>query len=343
MIFHLAGSGLALLFAVIDAQALTAFGAIDETGKQAATIGAQGDLAILVELAATFLNDFDGPIEVVVIHDTQGLNRLGKRVAQVHLATVDGIANHGANGCGSPKGGSLLGLDAALVEPVGKAVAAVALVHDFVVAFRLYRGFFLIANQVLYGFVLLVHTAKVYGVEAKGYEAATVFASQHHLLVLRPDAYRGLFGFAGRLPEADVVEQLINVAVKTLLAFLDAPYAYTMRNEPLHHEGCFIIAAAKAVEHENQQYIELACHRVRLNLHDGVAVFGLDLIAGYALLVKLFDDFPVLLRFHEFPAGNALHGDVIVIHLAYRRNAVKRVHSNHFSFSFHSGCYLEND
>ena len=350
MVFHLAGAGLALLFAVVDAQAFAAFGAIDKTGKQAATIGTQGNLAVLVELAAAFLDDFDGSIEVVVIHDAQSLNRLGKGVAQVHLATVDGIANHGANGCSSPEGGSLLGLYAALVEPVGKAVSAVTLVHDFVVAFRLDRSFFLVANQVLDGLVFLVHAAKIHGVKAEGYEAATVFASQYHLLVLRPDADGSLFRFAGSLPEADVVEQLINVAVETLLAFLDAPYPDTVGNEPLHHEGRFIIAASKAVKHEYQRHIELASQGIRLNLHDSVALISFHLVARYTFLVELLNDFPVWLGVNEFPLGPAqipdrqcaawgCHRDRPV--LRSKRGIACTLEP--LSLSFLNGCYLEND
>ena len=52
--------------------------------------------------------------------------------------------------------------------------------------------------------------------------------------------------------------------VKTQLAFLDAPDPDAMSNEPLHHEGRFIVAAAQTVKHENQQYIEFSGQRIYL-------------------------------------------------------------------------------
>ena len=236
----------------------------------------------------------------------------------MHLTTVDGIADHGAHRRGPPERGSAFCLYAALIEPVCDAVATIALVYDFVVDFRLDRSFFLVANQIPYRSVLFVHATKIHSVKTEGHEATAIFPRQHHLLLLGANADRGLFRFAGRLPETDVIEQLIHMAVESLLAFLDAPDADSMRHEPLHHERCFIIAAAKAVEHEYQQNIEFPCQRIRLDLHDGVSVFGFDLVAGHTLLIKLLDDLPSSLGLHKFPTGNALHGDVVVIYLTNR-------------------------
>ena len=57
-------------------------------------------------------------------------------------------------------------------------------------------------------------------------------------------------------------------------------------------------------------------------LYDGVAIFRTDLVSGNALLIALLDDFPIQPVLHEFVAFNALHGNVIVIDLTYRGNAV---------------------
>ena len=117
---------------------------------------------------------------------------------------------------------------------------------------RLDRRFFLVAHQVFYRLTLFIHAAHVYRVKAKGNQAAPVFARHDHLLLARSYSDRGLFGFAGRLPESDVIEQLVNVVVEPLLALFHAPYPDSVGGEPLNHERRFIIAAAQAVKHEYQ-------------------------------------------------------------------------------------------
>ena len=139
---------------------------------------------------------------------------------------------------------------------------------------RLDRRFFFIPNQVPHGLALFIHPAQVHGVEAEGDKASPIFACQHHLLLARPHADRGLFGFAGRLPEPNVIEQLVNVVVEPLLSFLHASNPDAVGGEPLNHERRFIIAAAQAVEHEYQQHIEFPGQRRLFYLHDGVALFG---------------------------------------------------------------------
>ena len=130
---------------MIDRQALAAFGAIDDPREQPARIGSQGILPAFADVLSPFLYQINGPIEIVIIHDSKLLDGLGKGIAEVHLAAVDGIPDHGPDGCGPPQRRAALGLYAALIEPVCNAVPAVAFVHDLVIDLGLDRGFFFIA------------------------------------------------------------------------------------------------------------------------------------------------------------------------------------------------------
>lgn len=59
------------------------------------------------------------------------------------------------------------------------------------------------------------------------------------------------------------------------------------------------------------------------DFHDGIPGIGTNLVAGNPLFGDLIDDFPIRVGCCIFMAGQPLHGDVIVIHLAQRGNTVK--------------------
>ena len=139
-----------------------------------------------------------------------------------------------------------------------------------------------------------------------------------------------LLAFAGSLPEADVVQELVDVVIEALFTFTGAPNLNALLNKPLHNKGCFIVPPANAVEHENQQHIELVHDGSLLNLHNGIPVIGAYLVTGDAFFGNLINDLPVRVGRRIFAASQLLHGNVIMIHLADGRNTVEAYDSLHF-------------
>ena len=82
-----------------------------------------------------------------------------------------------------------------------------------------------------------------------------------HLTEACLGAHGGFDAFAVRLPEADIVEQLVNVVVKPLFALLGAPNFDAVLDEPFHNERRFVCDSADTVEHEHQQDIEFLFQR----------------------------------------------------------------------------------
>lgn len=78
--------------------------------------------------------------------------------------------------------------------------------------------------------------------------AAREDARFSHLL----DAGGGLAGFSGRLPESDVVQQIVNMIVEFLLPLAGTPDLDALFDDPLHNEGRFVLTASKPVEHEDK-------------------------------------------------------------------------------------------
>ena len=91
-----------LFLAMIDAQAFSAFGAVDYAGQQSARIRAQRPASIMRVFSAAGPYQLDGFIEIIVVDNTQRLNRLGKRIAEVHLSAIYGITDHSAHGGSAP-------------------------------------------------------------------------------------------------------------------------------------------------------------------------------------------------------------------------------------------------
>ena len=96
----------------------------------------------------------------------------------------------------------------------------------------------------------------------------------------------------------------------------------TLLNKPLDHERGLVVSAAEPVEHEYEQHVEFMVHRFLFDPDDGVAVIGADLVTRNAFLRDLFDYFPVRMGSGEFTAGDFLHRNIVVVHLADRGNAV---------------------
>ena len=152
--------------------------------------------------------------------------------------------------------------------------------------------------------------------------------------MLRLDADGSLFTFTGRLPEANVVEQLIDMVIKPLLAFSRAPDFDSLLDKPLHHKGRFVLASAKTVKHENQKDIELMQHGASLDLNDGIARIGADFVARHSLFGDFVNNLPVWMTCDIFAACGFLHGDVVMIDLSDGGDAVKTEDSLHSVTSF---------
>ena len=83
----------------------------------------------------------------------------------------------------------------------------------------------------------------------------------------------GLDALARCLPKPNVVEQLIDMGVKPLLAFFYAPHFDPLTDKPLHDEGGLVLFSADAVEHENKQHVELFFDGSFLKILNGITVF----------------------------------------------------------------------
>ena len=71
-------------------------------------------------------------------------------------------------------------------------------------------------------------------------EATTILSFLNHLGVLSAHADGGFLAFPGSLPEADIIQQLVNMGVESLLTFPGAPYFNTLLDKPLDDEGRFV-------------------------------------------------------------------------------------------------------
>ena len=102
------------------------------------------------------------------------------------------------------------------------------------------------------------------------------------------------------------------MGLEALFAFLDAPDADALSDEPFYYERGFIRFSSQPVEHKDQQDVELALLRPLLNQLELVTVIGTDLVARDAGFLLLAYDGPAHL-FGKLAAGFPLHGDISVI------------------------------
>ena len=125
----------------------------------------------------------------------------------------------------------------------------------------------------------------------------------------------------GIVPVSDIVHQLIDMGIKTLLTFIYAPDLDPLLREPFHDKGRFVVTPTQTVKHEHQQNIKLSGSSSLLKQLELIAVFCRFLKTGNAFFGKLLDDFPAL-PFCKFVAGFFLHGYVILFDLSNGRNTV---------------------
>ena len=82
-----------------------------------------------------------------------------------------------------------------------------------------------------------------------------------------------LFRLPRRLPEADIVDKFVGMAVDLLLSLAGTPDLHTVLHKPFHYIWCFTFNAAKAVEEEYQQDVNVPFFRFCFQLLNGVS-FG---------------------------------------------------------------------
>ena len=93
------------------------------------------------------------------------------------------------------------------------------------------------------------------------------------------DADGSFLRFTGRLPESDVVEQIVHITVKPLLTLHRAPHRYPLFYKPFQYKRRFVILSAQTVEHEDQQDIKLLFFRFPLDFLQFVSICRGDLKA----------------------------------------------------------------
>ena len=81
-----------------------------------------------------------------------------------------------------------------------------------------------------------------------GYRASAVMAAGIELLDACCHPFCDLFRLSCCLPEADVIDEFVGMAVDLLLSLTGAPDLHTVFHEPFHHIRRFTFNAAKAVE-----------------------------------------------------------------------------------------------
>ena len=137
------------------------------------------------------------------------------------------------------------------------------------------------------------------------------------------DTDGGFYAFAGRLPIADIVEQLVHMGIKSLLPFDRAPYLNPVFYEPFYNKRRFIVAASEPVKHEYKQNVKLALYRIFLKLLDRVTLFRGFLESRHAFFIQFFRDLPVRVSRYKLLAILPLHRNIVFFYLPHRRNTVE--------------------
>ena len=178
-------------------------------------------------------------------------------------------------------------------------------------------------HKVTHILIFLIHAACPFQLIAKRRPSAGVVALLGQLFDPGLDAHRGFDAFPGRLPVSYVVQQFVNMIIKTLLALHGAPYLNAVFHKPFDDKRSFIVLAAQAVKHENQQNIKPTLQGQLLDFLNSVPILGRFLKTGNAFLGKLLDNFPAGLSLDKLPAKLLLHGNIVFLHLPHRGNTVK--------------------
>ena len=197
-----------------------------------------------------------------------------------------------------------------------------ALIHIFLKNqlddFRILRLY----NKIPHILIFLVHPACFLQPVAKRCAPAGVKPLLSQLFQPGLDAQGSFNALSRSLPIADVIQQLIHVIVKPLLALHGAPYFNILLDKPFHHKGRFIVLAAQPVEHKHQQNIKFALQGHLLYLLNRVPVPGGDLKPGNAFFRKFLGNLPAGVLPAKSPARLLLHGNIVFVNLSYGRHPI---------------------
>ena len=131
--------------------------------------------------------------------------------------------------------------------------------------------------QILYRAAFFVHSALIDRTVAERDRTAHVVSILYNLFHPSFDADGSFLRFTGRLPESDVVEQIVHITVKPLLTLHRAPHRYPLFYKPFQYKRRFVILSAQTVEHEDQQDIKLLFFRFPLDFLQFVSICRGDL------------------------------------------------------------------
>ena len=151
----------------------------------------------------------------------------------------------------------LPGAQAALIEHSGHRVAAGTLIGDLFKYLPHPGGFLRVDLQIFDRLVALVDAALVHGAVSVGHEATGIVPARDDLPDAVAGAHRRFFALPRRLPEADVVHQLVTVALDPLLALVGAPHFNAVLDKPFQHKRRLALDPPQPVEHIDQQDVKL--------------------------------------------------------------------------------------
>lgn len=225
-----------------------------------------------------FMYKFDGTPLGFLVNDLQFRKMWGHGAFRDQVSHVLWIEQHPADRVGL-EFCPVVGAQATRIQFFCHCVCADTLVECAAMYFLHDQHFFRINLLVLDWGALFVYTAIICQPITILYGAACKDSGFGHLPDAGLDAGGGLAGLAGRLPKPDVVEQVIHMIIKFLLALASTPDFYAMFDEPFHNKWCFVLAASKPVEHKDKENIELALFRICFDELQFIAFFGRHLVA----------------------------------------------------------------
>ena len=112
-----------------------------------------------------------------------------------------------------------------------------------------HSGLGFVDDQIIKLMLALVEAPAFHKVIAVWSKAAFEAATLNELAQCGFGADRSLFAFTVSLPKADIVCELVRVAVEALLPLLGAPYLNPVLYKPFHHKGRFVRDTPNAVKH----------------------------------------------------------------------------------------------
>ena len=205
------------------------------------------------------------------------------------------------------------------VQIGGNPLGTEALMHILIKNDPHNSGLGLVDNQLVNLMLALVEASASYKVIAIGRKTSFKTAVLDKLAEGGFCTNGSLFAFSVRLPESDVVCELVCVAVKSLLTLLGAPYPDAVLYKPFHNKRRFVSNAPDAVKHKNKQNIKLALLGAFLDNLELVPVFSPYLVAGNTVLLFFMHNRPAhfLAKAMTFLAlhGNVGLAVVVVVHL----------------------------